>query len=127
MNASDFYDGHRFDHAKLARCLIDQFHVCKIEQQLHVYRADGLYHAGADEIHGAIAQLLPDLTDSKRREVVRYLSVSWETPTRELATERYIPFIDKVYDRETDSFLDYSPDLPMLYKVPHRFVRDAER
>ena len=127
MNASDFYDGHRFDHAKLARCLIDQFHCCWIEGQLHVYLDDGLYHGGPDAVHGAITSVLPELTDARRRETVRFLSVSYETPKRELAADRYIPFQDQVFDTLTENFLDYSPSLPFVYRIPHIYRRDAPR
>ena len=127
MSDSDFYDGRTFSHVKMARCLIDQFHCCWIEGQLHIYLDDGLYHAGPDAVHGAIASVLPELTDAKRREVVRFLSVSYETPKRELATDRYIPFQDRVFDTLTEGFLDYSPGLPFVYRIPHIYRLDAQR
>ncbi len=110
----------------MALHLLKHNHVCKVNKRLYIYR-DGLYLPGPDAIHGAMVELVPNLSDAKRREVVRFLSVYPGTPVKTVANERYIPFRSKVYDVETDDFLEYSPDLVFFYRCPYDYKKDVKR
>ena len=115
-----------FRHDKMGLYLLEHNNVCKVNQRLYIYR-DGLYLPGPDAIHGAMVELVPNLSEAKRREVVRFLSVYPGTPVKTVANKRYIPFRTKVYDLDSDSFLEYSPDLVFFYRNPYDYKKDVQR
>lgn len=125
-NNNLFYEGNTFRHDLMALHLLEHRNVCWINGRLHIYR-DGLYVPGPDAIHGGMVELVPTLSEAKRREVFRFLSVYPDVPKRTIADARYIPFRSKVYDREADRFLPYDPSLVFLYRHPYDYKKDAER
>lgn len=64
---------------------------------------------------------MPSLTDQKRREVLKYIKVSLDTPTAEPSPPNLVPFKSRVYDIKTDKFLDYSPDMVFLCRFPYDY------
>lgn len=119
-----FYDDGTFLHNVMGDYLTVKHHICRINGIVHIYE-DGLYKPDEELIQGYMLRLLPRLTDQKRREVLKYIKVSMDTPERELSPANLIPFRSKVYDIDTDSFLDYSPELVFLSRFPYDYKPDA--
>ena len=123
-DAPKFYREKQFLHNIMGDYLIKKCGVCKINGALHVYK-DGVYKRGEDFLHGVMIQLVPELTDAKRKEVYRYMSVNLATPVKELSPPNLIPFKSKIYNLETDEFFDYSPEYVFLNRFPYDYNPDA--
>lgn len=109
----------------MAEYLISKLHACKINGSVHVYD-NGIYRPGESILHGHMLKLVPTLTDAQRREVFKYIKVSLDTPTREVSPAHLIPFKSKIYDIDTDCFLDYSPEHVFLNRFPYDYDPNAE-
>lgn len=114
----DFFDdkGH-FLHNILGDYLTETYGCCKINGAVHIYD-NGIYRPGEDALHGAMVDLLPSLSNAKRRETFQYIKVCRRTPVKELSPPNLIPFRHRVYDLKTGEFLDYSKDLVFLNRFP---------
>ena len=119
-----FFDGKRFLHHVMGDYLIKKFSVCKINDTIHIYN-NGVYERSEDILHGYMIKLMPDITDARRREVYKYIKVSLSTPTKEVSPPYLIPFATKIYNLNTDSFLDYTPEYVFLNRFPYDYKPDA--
>ena len=114
----EFFDerGH-FLHNILGDYLTEVYGCCKINGAVHIYD-NGVYRPGEEALHGAMVDLLPSLSNAKRRETFQYIKVCRRTPVKELSPPNLIPFRHRVYDLKTGEFLDYSKDLVFLNRFP---------
>ncbi len=121
----EFFDdkGH-FLHNVLGDYLIESYGCCKIGGAVHIYDG-GVYRPGEEALHGAMVDLLPSLSDAKRRETFKYIKVCRRTPVRELAPPHLIPFRHRVYNLRTGEFLDYSKNLVFLNRFPWDYDPEA--
>ena len=102
----EFFDEKgRFLHNVLGDYLTEVYGCCKINGAVHIYDG-GVYRPGEEALHGAMVDLLPSLTDAKRRETFKYIKVCHRTPVKELSPPNLIPFRHRVYDLKTGEFLD---------------------
>lgn len=120
----EFYNGKTFLHYVMGDYLIRKYHVCKINNTLHIYD-NGIYRQGEDVLQGHMVELCPQLKDTQRREVYRYMKVNLKTPEKEISSPQYIPFATKIYNVETDEFFDYSPEFVFLNRFPYDYRPDA--
>lgn len=111
-------------HSSLGNHLLKAKNVCKINGALHLYD-NGIYKQDDDALHGHMIKLVPSITDAKRREVCRYLKTNLETPVKEVSPPHLIPFKSRIYNLDTDQFLDYTPEHVFLSRLPYDFIPDA--
>ena len=52
--------------------LIQKFHVCKINNTIHIYD-NGIYKQGEDILYGYMIKLVKGLKDTQRKEVFKYI------------------------------------------------------
>lgn len=69
-----FFKGNKFLFDKFAIYLKNNNHIVRINNQLHVYH-DGIYVEGQTEIEAAMIEHIPDLTRSRRSEILSYLDI----------------------------------------------------
>lgn len=119
-----FDDKGRFLHNVLGDYLIESYGCCKINGAVHIYDS-GIYRPGEEALHGAMVDLLPSISDAKRRETFKYIKVCRRTPSRELAPPHLIPFRHRVYNLRTGGFLDYSKELVFLNRFPWDYDPEA--
>lgn len=117
-----FFDKTTFLFDKFARYLQSEKHIYKINGGLHIYK-DGYYQYGYDEIQKCMIELIPNLKDTQRKEVLKYLELI--APEKEVADANYIAFNNGVYNLVTDTLEPYTPDIVMTNKIPHDYNPDA--
>lgn len=120
----EFFDGKRFLHNVMGDYLIKAHGVCKINGAVHIYD-NGIYKPGEEILHGFMIQLIPELTDARRKEVYKYIKVNPNTPEKQLSPPYLIPFSTRIYDVQNDCFLDYTPDHVFLNRFPYDYKPDA--
>lgn len=114
--------GFLFD--KFARYLVNANNIIKLNGKLYIYR-NGIYESGDDYIESAMIEHIPQLNQSKRKEVLAYLNlvVCKESP---IADANLIAFENGVLNIVDDVFTDFSPEYIITNKIPHKYVADAD-
>ncbi len=120
----NFYRDGKFLHNVFGDYLIENYGCCIINEAIHIYD-NGIYKPGTEAAQGIMLELLPELSAAKRKEVYEYLKVSRHTPHLELSPPNFIPFKSKIYDLDTDEFIDYSREYVFLNRFPFDFKPDA--
>lgn len=109
---------------KFASYLKQTENIIKINGKLHIYR-NGIYECGDDFIEAAMIKHIPNLSRSKRQEVLSYLGllVSKESG---IADANLIAFKNGVLNIADGSFTDFSPEYVITNKIPHNYNPDAQ-
>lgn len=109
---------------KFAKYLKDAENIIKINGKLYIYR-NGIYESGDEYIEAAMIEHIPNLSRSKRQEVLSYLMllVSRESG---IADANLIAFKNGVLNIADDSFTDFSPEYVITNKIPHNYNPDAK-
>lgn len=111
-----FYKGTTFLFDKFAVFLKNNHHIIRINSQLHLYK-DGVYVSGYSNIEAVMIQHLPQLSKSKRQEVLAYLEILIREDT-DPAPPDFIAFRNGVYNITDDSFNAFSPDFIITNMIP---------
>lgn len=111
-----FFKGTSFLFDKFAVFLKNNHHIKRINGQLHLYR-DGIYISGFKEIENVMLQHLPQLSKTKRQEVLSYLDVMIRQDS-EPSPPNKIAFRNGVYDVLDDSFNPFSPEYIITNMIP---------
>ena len=69
-----FFKGQTFLFDKFAVYLRNNSHILRINNQLHIY-VDGVYQSGYENIENAMIELIPNLKQAQRTEVLKYLEI----------------------------------------------------
>lgn len=115
----EFYDGKVFLFEKLAQYLIQEFHIKRINEQLHVYD-DGIYVDGTKKIERKMLELVPNLPDAKRQEVLKYIDV-WVEEEASIGKANYVAFENGVLDVDTGNLMGFSPDIVVVNRIPWNY------
>ncbi len=109
---------------KFAKYLKNAENIIKINGKLHIYR-NGIYESGEEQIEAAMIEHIPNLSRSKRLEVLAYLGllVSKESG---IADANLIAFKNGVLNVADDTFTDFSPEYVITNKIPHNYNPDAK-
>lgn len=113
-----FYIKNKLQYEKLAKYLIANENVVKINDQLHIYK-DGYYSNNLLNIEKVMLKYIQNSTKTPRGEVLRYLELL--CTNKKLANPKYIVFNNGVFDLETKELLDYSPKYIIKNKIPHNY------
>lgn len=118
-----FFSGKTFLFDKFANFLKNNNHIVKISGQLHIY-CDGIYVADPVYIESEMIRHIPNLSKSKRMEVMSYLELLVRDNVKP-APAHYIAFKNGVYDLHTDQLLEFNSDIIITNKIPWDFVHGA--
>lgn len=110
-----FFNGPKFLFDRFAAYMKNTHHVVLINGNLHIYR-DGVYEDGYRAIEAEMIRIIPDLSDAKRKEVLKYMNLICDKV--QPADARYIAFRNGIYDVATDTMQDFSPNIVMTNKIP---------
>ena len=118
-----FFNRNVFLFDKFANFLKNNSHIIKLNGRLHIYK-DGAYIAGNDVIEAQMIKYIPNLTHTKRQEVLRYLNLIVENK-RKVDTSNYICFKNGVYDLMNDELLEHTPEIIVTNKIDFDYVKGA--
>lgn len=119
-----FYEKNKFSHDKFAEHIRTQYHVKKINGQLHIYDG-GIYVPGYDAIERAMVREISSLTSNQRNEVLKYLNVVCIEEGR-TADLNLIAFKNGVYNLNTDQLEAFSQQHIITNKIPWNYNPDAK-
>lgn len=117
-----FFNGKNFLFDKFAQYLKNEYHIVRINSQLHIYN-NGVYDYANKTIESKMIEKIPSLKAQQRTEVLKYLELI--SPDVEQSEANYIAFNNGVYDITTDMLIPYSPDIVLTNKIPHNYVSSA--
>jgi putative DNA primase/helicase len=118
-----FYKGSTFLFAKFAQFLKSEYHIIRIDNQLHIYE-DGIYKGGYANIETKMIKHLPTLNRAKRAETLAYLELLC-SKEHDMSDAKYIAFRNGVYDLGTGQLIPFTPDLIILNKIDWNYNPDA--
>lgn len=118
-----FYKGRTFLFDVFANFLKNNHHIIRINNRLHIYK-DGVYIADQAEIEAAMIQHIPQLSKTKRNEVLSYLDIliRENTPT---ADARVIAFRNGLLNIADDTFTEFTPDTIVTNIIPWDYNPNA--
>lgn len=118
-----FYKGKTFLHNTFAVYMKSEFHIKRINGQLHVYD-EGIYVSGYRFIESKMVTILPMLKSTQRSEVIKYLEII--TPNETFTSDaNLIAFRNGVFDLATDELLPFSPEYIITNKIPWDYNPNA--
>lgn len=115
-----FFKGTTFLHDRFAEHIKRNYHVKKINGQLHLYK-DGVYEPGYSGIEKAMYKEIPSLTDSKRKEVLKQLELICEEISIDDRTASLIAFRNGIYDLNTGKLKPFNPETVLTNRIPWDF------
>lgn len=118
-----FYKGNSFLFDKFAMFLKNNHHIIKINNQLYLYK-DGIYISGTCEIESVMIKHLPNLSRSKRAEVLSYLDILIRDNTT-ASPAHLIAFKNGIYNLQEDTLQPYSPDMIVTNKIDWEYNPEA--
>jgi len=121
MKESFFIKG-QFQHQKFGDFLINEHHICKITNVLHIYQ-DGVYSDEQEDIEAAMISHIPNLKRMQRHETLHYLQL--KAKNKSFSSTKFIPVKNGVFNLETWDLEDFSPDIITKNKIPVAYVPDS--
>lgn len=109
---------------KFARYLLQAASIIKLNGKLHIYR-DGIYECGDEFIESAMIEHIPNLSQSKRKEVLSYLNLLVNKESS-VSDANLIAFKNGVLDIVHDTFSEFSPEYIITNKIPYNYNASAE-
>lgn len=117
-----FFNGRTFLHDKFAEYIKAEYHVKKINGQLHIYN-NGVYVPGYVTIEKTMIKEIQSLTDAKRKEVLKYLDIICDDSF--VGNPALIPFKNGLFDVEHAELIPFSPDLVVTNMIPWEYNPEA--
>ena len=122
FNVPTFFNGKTFLFDKFAQFLKSEYHIVRINGQLHIYN-NGIYDYAQRSIETKMIEKIPTLKAQQRTEVMKYLDLICEDI--EPSEANYIAFKNGVYDISTDELVDYTPDIILTNRINHNYNSGA--
>ena len=120
----NFFDDKKFLFDQFAHYLIRELHVKRVNGHLHVYR-NGVYYSGYRKIENTMIQILPELSDRQRKEVIKYMEVVLEENTP-MADANFIAFENGILDVTTGELGPFTPEIVITNRIPWEYNPHAE-
>ncbi|EJR01717.1 phage/plasmid primase, P4 family domain-containing protein [Bacillus cereus MSX-A1] len=117
-----FYIKGVFQHEKFGDFLINEHHICKITNILHIYKG-GVYSDKQEDIEEAMIKHIPALKRMQRQETLAYLQL--KAKHKNFASTKYVVVKNGVFNLETWQLGDFTPDIITRNKIPVAYIPGA--
>lgn len=117
-----FYIKGSFQHEKFGDFLINEHHICKVTNVLHIYK-DGVYSDKQEDIEEAMIRHIPALKRMQRQETIAYLQL--KAKHKNFASTKYVVVKNGVFNLETWQLEDFTPEIITRNKIPVAYVPGA--
>ncbi|AFM40310.1 phage/plasmid primase, P4 family, C-terminal domain protein [Desulfosporosinus acidiphilus SJ4] len=109
-----FFTKQGFQHQDFAKYLVREEHIVWINNVLHIYK-DGIYSDKQRDLEIAMIRHIPELTQSRRREVLTYLELVADHV--EMSPPNFIALGNGIYDLEMDELREYCPEIVIKNRI----------
>ncbi|WP_410985943.1 DNA primase family protein [Bacillus paranthracis] len=117
-----FYIKGSFQHEKFGDFLINEHHICKVTNVLHIYK-DGVYSDKQEDIEEAMIRHIPALKKMQRQETIAYLQL--KAKHKNFASTKYVVVKNGVFNLETWQLEDFTPEIITRNKIPVAYIPGA--
>lgn len=117
-----FFEGRTFLHDRFAHYIVNNYHVVRINGQLHIFR-DGVYVPGNKVIETAMIRHIPQMKTAQRVEVYKYIDLIAQE--KKVAEANLIAFKNGILDLTTGVLQPYSPEIVITNKIPWNYNPNA--
>ncbi|MGG5805297.1 DNA primase family protein [Bacillus mycoides] len=117
-----FYIKGSFQHEKFGDFLMNEHHICKVTNVLHIYK-DGVYSDKQEDIEEAMIRHIPALKRMQRQETIAYLQL--KAQHKNFASTKYIVVKNGVFNLETWQLEDFTPEIITRNKIPVAYIPGA--
>lgn len=111
-----FFKDKSFLHNSFAQYLKSEYHIKRINGQLHVYDG-GIYKSGCRFIESKMVELIPMLKSNQRTETLKYLEIITPEETK-VENANLIAFRNGIYDLVTDELIPFDPSHIITNLIP---------
>ena len=122
IEVPSFYNGATFLHNRFGDFLIEQLHIIRLNDQLHIFQ-DGRYTCDQNILAAAMRKYIPALKKNNKIEVIDYMSDM--APEKQEADAKYIAFKNCIIDIKTGETLAPSPEYVITNIIPWNYDPDA--
>ena len=119
-----FYKGKTFLHDKFGDYMIRQYHIKRINGQLHCYR-DGIYITGGIYIENLMTDEIRSIKANQRTEVLKYIGIRIPDSEDVMMQENLIAFRNGILNIKTGELLPFSPEYIVTNKIPWDYNPNA--
>ncbi|PFL21675.1 DNA primase [Bacillus cereus] len=117
-----FYIKGSFQHEKFGDFLINEHHISKVTNVLHIYK-DGVYSDKQEDIEEAMIRHIPALKRMQRQETIAYLQL--KAKNKNFASTKYVVVKNGVFNLETWQLEDFTPEIITRNKIPVAYIPGA--
>ncbi len=110
-----FYSGSTFLFDRFAAFLKNNYHIIKINNQLHIYQ-EGVYIRDVGGVSSAMRVHIPNIKRNQKAEVLDCLNDIAEEKT--VANARYIAFRNGILDITSGEMQPHTPEIVITNKIP---------
>lgn len=123
FEAPIFFKKNAFLFDTFARYIKNQYHIKRINNQLHIYD-DGIYTASYRLIESKMIEIIPNLKATQRSETLKYLEII--TPNNEEPfSSNYLAFRNGILNLTTKELLPFSHEYAITNKIPWDYNPNA--
>ena len=123
FEAPIFFKKNAFLFDTFARYIKNQYHIKRINNQLHIYD-EGIYTASYRLIESKMIEIIPNLKATQRSETLKYLEII--TPNNEEPfSSNYLAFRNGILNLTTKELLPFSPEYAITNKIPWDYNPNA--
>lgn len=119
FQAPVFFNRGVFLFDKFAHYMANNYHIIKINGQLHIY-SDGIYVDATNEIEAQMIKHISNLSKAKRSEVLSYLDILIRDD-RQMSDANYIAFKNGIYNITTRELEPFTPDIVITNKIEYDY------
>ena len=117
-----FYIKGKLQYEDLAKYLIENQNIVKINNQLHIYK-DGVYTNNLNEIEKSMLKYINNSTKNIRNEVINYLNLL--APEQVQASSNLIALGNGIFNIATKQLQDFNPKIIIKNKIPINYNPEA--